>query len=1079
MSGVFATGPFEFDAASGLLYRGEQETLLPLRAAKVLAVLLRRPGEVLCKDELLNTVWEGAFVGEDSLTQAISMVRSALGDDPRNPTYIQTIPKRGYRFIAEVVGGGEGAGEAQPSGATAASGAVAPAAPFEPTTPSAAAPTRPAPPGASTRLGNYEILAEFGAGAMGVVYRAHDTVLDRDVAIKVLADEFIADADRVARFEREAKLLASLNHPNIAAIHSLEEADGIKFPVLELVEGATLEERLRAKLINVEHALEYGRQIASALEAAHERGIVHRDLKPANIKITPEGQIKVLDFGLAKALEVKVFGADVTESPTASMTIIGSRRGAIIGTAAYMSPEQARGQEADRRADIWSFGCVLFEMLAGKRAFAGETVSDTIAGLLQREPDWEALPAETPWAARRVLRRCLSKDAEHRLHDIADARIELEEALAEPEKRLPTAPTGDTFSPWRRATPWVMAAAFGVAAIAFGALWSVNRIMPGETPAHLLIDVEPGGQLWGGHATEVTYYGLQRPTRTSIAFSPDGNYLVYAATMPSADATGALTEYAERGQLYLRWLQQERARPILGTERGASPFVSPDGAWIGFYAQRAGGHYDLKKVAVAGGEPRTILADAPEPYGASWADNGTILFPDGDSGGIVQVPDAGGSLRLVTTLDRGRGETAHRLPHMLPGSEALLFTIRRGKGWDGAQIAVQSVEGDEHEVLIENGADARYVPTGHIVFVRRGTLMAAPFDLENLERTGEPVRVVEDVMQAAFNSGSGHQTGAGQFSISGSGSLAYVPGGIHPELEQALVWTDREGNQEALPIPLGEYRYPRISPDGQRLAYAAGQIGATDIYVYDFQRQTAPRRLTFDGEDRAPVWSPDGTRIAFASDKDGGELNLYWVAADGGEPERLTTSDQPQMPSSWSQEGALVFVEGFSNRQGDIWVLAMDGEREPSKFPGSSPFAELYPALSPNERWLAYSSDETGQAEVYVRPYPGPGPPTLVSTEGGDRPAWSKDGREIFYRIGGRTTMAVEVIEDGTLSVGRPQHLFTKPVGATMGVRNYDVADDGRFATVTIREQEPHPATRINIILNWFEELERLVPRGQ
>ena len=407
---VFRFDPFEFDPAAGLVYRGDEETLLPPKAAHVLQLLLENAGQLVSKDELLETIWEDAYVTESSLTDAISLLRRVLGDDTRDPTYIQTLHRRGYRFIGSVAD----RGAPDPDAESEAAPSVEPGLPQE------------GGLKVGDRLGNYEILGILGAGAMGTVYRARDTTLERDVAIKLLAGDFAGDPERLGRLEREAKLLAAVSHPNIAAIYSLEEANGIKFPVLELVEGETLDQRLRSDRIKVDEALELARQIASALEAAHEQGIIHRDLKPANIKLTPTGQVKVLDFGLAKALAVQVFGAHVSDSPTESVTIMGTRRGSIVGTAAYMSPEQAKGQEADRRADIWSFGCVLYEMLTGRRPFEGDTVSDTIAGVLEREPDWDALPNETPRAARRVLRRCLSKDPDRRLHDIADARIALE-----------------------------------------------------------------------------------------------------------------------------------------------------------------------------------------------------------------------------------------------------------------------------------------------------------------------------------------------------------------------------------------------------------------------------------------------------------------------------------------------------------------------------------------------------------------------------------------------------------------------------------------------------------------------------
>jgi len=751
---LISFGPFEFDAASGLLFRGEQETLLPPRASGVLHCLLQQPGEMVTKETLLETVWKDAFVGEHSLTRAVSVVRHALGDDSNNPTYIQTIPRRGYRFIAELERGVAAEEEMEGAAGRPAIPAVR------------AAPVPVVSVGDS--LGQYEILAELGAGAMGVVYRARDTVLEREVAIKVLPEEFVSDPGRVARFEREAKLLASVSHPNIASIHSLEEADGVKFPVLELVEGETLDQRLLPGPLEVDEALEIGRQIASALEAAHKSGVIHRDLKPANIKLTPEGQVKVLDFGLAKALEVHVFGAEASDSPTESMTIMGSRRGSIAGTAAYMSPEQARGEDVDRRADIWSFGCVLYELFTGRRAFAGETVSDTIAGVLEREPDWEDLPPETPRAAQRVLRRCLTKDPQHRLHDIADARIEIEEAQSDPGGDLPVvAPAVAAQSPlWRRAIRW--GAGIAVGAIVAGlAVWSLMRSTPTAPQPPMRFDIELPADV-----------NLTRTGRHAVAISPAGTHLVFSANE----------------QLYVRAMDDPVGVlvPLRGTEGGGrNPFFSPDGQWVGFYAE-----YELRKVPISGGAA-VKLCDADNPHGASWGDD-QILYGQGAEG-IWRVSTEEGE--PVQLIEMAEGDLAHG-PQVLPDGEWVLYTLLSGSNdWNDAQIVLQSLATDDRKLLVPAGKDARYLPTGHLVYTLDDELFARPFDLSRMEFTGEADSVIQGVRGSAFGD---HlpSTGAAHFSFSDLGGLVYLPSVVDSSNNRLLVWVDRDGN----PTPVTERR---------------------------------------------------------------------------------------------------------------------------------------------------------------------------------------------------------------------------------------------------------------------------------
>ncbi|MDA2924229.1 protein kinase [Acidobacteria bacterium AH-259-L09] len=899
-------------------------------------------------------------------------------------------------------------------------------------------------------ISHYKILEKLGEGGMGKVYRAEDTSLGREVAIKVLPDLFAHDKERLARFEREAKLLASLNHPNIAAIYGFEEADGVRFLVLELVEGETLADRVAKGPLPVEEALEIGRQIAEGVEAAHEKGVIHRDLKPSNVKITPEGKVKVLDFGLAKALEGKVPVADISQSPT--LTEGMTRAGVILGTAVYMSPEQARGKLVDKRTDIWAFGCVLYEILTGKKAFQGGTISDTIAAILKGVPDWEALPENTPWRIQDLLRRCLQKDPNRRLRDSGDAKIQIEEALTEPTTISPievisaAKPTR-----WKLAIPWSIAVMMTL--LAGVAIWSLTR--PEPRPITRVSVVLPSTERLSGTSRHV------------VALSPDGTHLVYAANE----------------QLYLRAMDQLEGVPIRGTEGNTrSPFFSPDGQWVGFWA---GGQ--LKRVPISGGAPVT-LCDAQIPWGVSWGPNDTIVFGQGPEG-IWQVSAAGGTKEVLIGVDSTKSEVSempmellgkllmlHELyhgPQILPGGRAVLFTVGFGGTWDDAQIVVQSLETGERKVLISGGTDARYVSTGHLVYARAGTLLAVPVDLGRLEVTGSPVPIGEGIRQADAN-----VTGAAQFSFSRFGSLVYVPG-IGGEIERTLVWVDREGQVERLAAEPRFYSRPRLSPDGQRLAMTVFDSANSDVWIYELARET-PTRLTFDpAEDRNPLWTPDGQRVVFSSDRDGGLSNLFWKAADGmGQLERLTTSPNYQIPYSWSSDGKrLVFVELNPETLWDISVLSMEGEPT-SQALLQTQFTESLPAISPDGRWMAYQSDESGRHEVYVTPFPGAGPKQQISMEGGAEPVWGPDGRELFYREGDKM-MAVAVKTHPKFTAAKPKVLFEGRYTTNRIAANYDITPDGRrFLMIKVGEQESAP-TQINVVFNWFEELKRLVPTGK
>ncbi|MGH9862509.1 MAG: protein kinase domain-containing protein [Candidatus Acidiferrales bacterium] len=881
-------------------------------------------------------------------------------------------------------------------------------------------------------ISHYRVVGQLGAGGMGEVYRAQDTRLGREVAIKVLPDAFTYDPERLARFEREAHLLASLNHPHIAVIHGLEEADGRRCLVLELVEGETLAERLTRGAAPLEEALMTARQIAEALEAAHEKGIVHRDLKPGNVKVTPEGAVKVLDFGLAKAFESEGVEEDISKTPT--LTSPATRIGVLLGTAAYMSPEQARGKIVDKRADIWAFGCVLFEMLTGKQLFGGDTITDTLAAVVRAEPDWTTLPVSTPPKVQQLLRRCLQKDPRQRLRDIGEARIAVEEVLAGKAEAPEAAPVVVAARGWPERLPWLVAGVLAVLlAVSLGGLWRTTRTVLAP-PTRLAVPITPPDALFPGDQ------GL-------LAISPDGRRLVYVASRQST------------AQLYLRSLDQFQATPMPGTEGATTPFFSPDGEWVGFFA---GGK--LKKVSIRGGAP-TTLCDGAANRGATWSPDDMIYFTPSPVAGLYRVPAAGGTPQGVTKPDSSKGERSHRWPQMLPGGKAILFTFETSfASFNDAHIGVYSPETGQRRTVFDGGANAHYAASGHLVFGRIGSLLAVPFNLTRLEVTGPPAPVVEGVMMNP-------STGAVHFDLSADGSLLYLPGSARA-VEHPLFWVDRKG--VARPAMEGRRAFigPRLSPDGSRLAVEIGGP-TTDIWVYDLARQTLTR-LTFEGSNFVPFWTPDGKRIVFSSDR-AGVPNLFWKAADGSAPEeRLTTSGSPQFASSVSPDGQRVlFRESTSSTASDVMVLPLEGERKPQPFVQTS-FEERYARFSADGGWVAYMSNESGQPEVYVQPYPGPGGKWQISTEGGTEPVWSRDGRELFYRNGNKL-MAVSVQTRSGFQASTPRMLFEGPYElGTARATNYDVAPDGqRFVMIKLDEQATG-SSQLNVVLHWFDELGRL-----
>ena len=886
-----------------------------------------------------------------------------------------------------------------------------------------------------SHLGPYEITAAIGGGGMGEVYRAHDPKLGRDVAIKVLPEAFARDAERMARFQREAKVLASLNHPNIATIYGLEDSGSTRALVMELVKGPTLADRIKAGPIPVDEAVRIARQIADALEYAHERGIIHRDLKPANVKVTNDDAVKVLDFGLAKALEGDPSSFDISTSPTISR--MATMQGVLLGTAAYMSPEQAKAKPVDRRADIWAFGCVLYEMLTGKQAFTGEAVTDTLAAVIKEEPDWSLLPAATPVRLRVLLLRCLQKDPRQRLRDIGDARISLDEVISgAPEYAASFAAVG---RPANRRWLWPAAGFAGALILAGGAGfvgWTLKP-EPAKPITHAVITLPPGQRL----------AGLDKP---ALAISPDGSQLAYVAT---AQGTAQ--------QIYLRAMDGTEGKPIRGTDGATNPFFSPDGKWLGFFVEGK-----LKKIPVGGGVAQT-LAEVVNLYGATWGNHGTIVFAPLTTV-LEQVPDGGGRSQTVTNL--GRGENFQGWPQFLPNGREVIFAGAPGTGnWVNAHIAVQSVGSSGHQTLVQGATAPGYAPSGHLVYAQEGSLMAVPFDARRLEVRGTAVPAIEGVLQSPV-------TGTAQYSLSNTGSLVYVPGNVQGE-QSKLVWISRNGAEQPLAAPPRAYLNPRVSPDGQRIAVSISEQEA-QIWLYDLPRETLSR-FTFEGtSNQYPAWTPDGKRIAFRSNKEGA-LNIYWQRADGsGGLERLIAADESQTPNSWSPDGeALAFMEITTPGQ-NIWVLRMH-DRKAEPLTGTA-FVNGAPEFSPDGHWLAYISDESGRREVYVQAYPGPGGRWQISTDGGTEPHWNRNGRELFYRDGDRM-MAVEVATQPTFTFGRPRMLFEgsyEPTPVTFP--NYDVSPDGqRFLMLKPAEQERTAATQINVVLNWTEELKRLVPTGK
>ena len=893
-------------------------------------------------------------------------------------------------------------------------------------------------------IAHYKVTAKLGAGGMGEVYRATDTKLGREVALKVLPLEFAQDAQRMARFQREAQVLASLNHPNIAAIYGIEGSDvGASFSspasgpaqagpykaialAMELVEGPTLAERIAQGPIPMDEALPIARQITEALEYAHEHNIIHRDLKPANIKLTPDGNVKVLDFGLAKALSDEPGPQDISDSPTLSLA--ATKAGIILGTAAYMSPEQARGKTVNRRTDIWSFGVVLFEMLTGKQAFAGETTPDATAAILRGEPRWHELPQELPPKVEYLLRRCLQKQEKQRLRDIGEARVLLEATAQEPTGTAPL--TAAASGGWPRLLPWVVASV--LAAISAGLAWKLW--VSSATPP------QPGVRSSIPFPAKAPGFTLG----TLMDISPDGSRLALVAL--NSDET----------QLYIRRLDQIQWGLIPGTSGASSPFFSPDGQWVAFFAEGK-----LKKVSVNGGPPFT-LCEAAGNLGGSWGADDTIVFSASGNGGLLRVSAAGGAPEQITKPDTAQGDLAHLWPRHLTDGKAVFFTSERGEV-EGSSIEAYIPATGQRKKLIGRASQPRYTPTGHLVFNREGTLMAAPFDADRMEVTGPASPVIESVLT---------EFTLGQFSISNNGLLVYVPGGAL--IDYTIVQADRKGTIRRLTKFWRGFEDMNLSPDGRRVAFTLEEETA-DIWVYDIGRDTLTR-LTFEPPNRDPVWSSDGQRIFYYSLKNG-KHGLYSRPADGGGSEvELFSTSKFVDPGSASHDGKLfLFAVTNPNTGEDLWVLPLEGDRKPRPFL-QDPFSQNYPRFSPDDRWVAYVSNETGRQEVFLQAFPSGGAKLQISTEGGVQPIWSRSGRELFYRQGAKI-MSVSLTMNPTPSASKPVPFFS--LASRASLRSYDITPDAQHFILIQPSERLAAPTELHLVVGWFEELKRRVPAGK
>ena len=908
-------------------------------------------------------------------------------------------------------------------------------------------------------LGSYRILGKLGEGGMGEVYRARDTKLNRDVALKILPDAFASDPDRLARFTREAQTLASLNHSNIAHIHGLEEAGGVRALVMELVDGEDLSQKLEGLRaqgtgLPLDEALPIAKQIAEALEAAHEQGIVHRDLKPANVKVRPDGMVKVLDFGLAKALDPTAGSSpNVSLSPTLTSPAMMTGVGMILGTAAYMAPEQAKGRAVDKRADIWAFGVVVHEMLTGRRLFDAEDMSETLAAVLTRDVSLATLPTAIPPRLRALLRDCLVRDPRQRLRDIGDARIALEQIIAgAPDTVLSPAPAATAVVAARqRWLPWVIAvAALGAAAVALWAPWRAER--PIERPL-VRLDVDLGADV-----------SLRAPSQdgSSVVISPDGTRLLYASGTPA--------------KLFIRRLDQPKAVELPGTEGASSAFFSPDGLWVGFFAGRG-----ANKISVEGGAI-VPLGDTAPFRGASWEADGTVVVGVGQ--GLLRISAAGGSQSITEV---GDGELWLLQPQVLPGGRAILFEADYPGDVDKTTVQVLTLPGRQKKTVLRGGASPRYVETpdgaGYLLYVNKTTLFAVPFDLKTLEVRGTAVPLVNDVAAESL-------IGVGQFDVSRTGTFIYRRASGGSGGLTTLQWVDPAGRREPLRADPGTYLYPRLSPDGKRMALTVIGRRGMDVWTYDLQRDTMTR-LTFSENNNRPIWSPDGRYIVFATPGAG----LFQVRADGGsQPQALTQGKEltNPIPTSFAPDGKrLAYSQVVPPGISQLWTVPLeerDGQLKagtPELLPTSSNGSASAAAFSPDGHWVAYQSTESGASEIYVRAFPPPasgqGSRWQISNSGGQDPRWSRSGQELLYRAGDEIMATSYTSNSGTFVAEKPR-VWLNRFSGTNGGTSWDLAPDGRrVAVVTPVESADASKTEHEVVflLNFFDELRRKVPLGR
>ena len=921
-----------------------------------------------------------------------------------------------------------------------------------------------------TRIGAYEVVTKLGEGGMGQVYQARDPKLNRNVALKILPPAFASDADRLARFKREAQVLASLNHPNIAAIYGFEDATNVHALVMELVPGRTLAELVTSP-VTVADALPIARQIASALEAAHEQGIVHRDLKPANIKITDGGAVKVLDFGLAKAVGTggtEGSGAHGATGDSATLTSPAmTEMGMILGTAGYMAPEQARGKPVDRRADLWAFGVILFEMLAGKALYRGETVTDTIAHVITQPPDWNLLPAATPAGVRRLLKRCLEKDPRNRLQSAGDARIEIDELIAGAGadsqsgsvSGVSAGAAGASGSDTRRRSalltwlPWGVAAALLMALLFV--LWPKPRVL--QPLQKLDVRVASGHQLFADPDNDGEI----------IVLSPDGQRLVYAGS------TGTVR------RLYSRPLDSLVSQPIAGTDGASQPFFSPDGKSLGFL-----GNGTLMRTQLAGGTPTPIVS-AAAMRGATWGPGDTIVYTGDMTAGLSRISAAGGTATPLTTLKAE--ERTHRWPSFLPNGKAVLFACQMSSGsYDDGTIEAVRLDTGERKVLVKGGSFPRYAASGHLLYVKQNNIYAVPFDPESLEVRGEGKPVLTGVSSSGQAVGAGSGNGAAQVAVASNGIAVYLPVEEQQQANVRLAIVDRTGKVTFEYPEQKAFRDPRFSPDGRRVAVRVISGRTEHLHILDIERGTLTQ-IIFDGQySGLAVWNKAGDQIAYASDRGARGLEVFLGPSDGtGERKQITSGQGTvRVPTSFSPDGRLLaFFEVNAVTNMDIMVLSLaDGKITPFL---KTPAIELGGAFSPDGKWMAYQSidspDGSGRTEVFLRAYPDGGALRQVSNGGGTIPNWTKQGSEIVY-VSGQSVMSVDVKPEGNaLSLGKPRPLFPLPVAEPLNALYFDAFPDGnKFAALLTADTKtvPEPRTNLTMVFNLFDEIRRITGKN-